>query len=91
MATLVVPPIPPTAHPLLPLTPMDTAPLPLGAAAATVVILPTDHHIPMVEVGVTMVGVAMDHPLLAAAAVVTMDDIKTVKVINNALSPIFVL
>ena len=73
--TLAVLPILPMALPLLPLTLTDMAPLPQDPAT---VILPTTLHTLMVVVGVTMVGVAMAIPLLAAAVVeVTMDDIRS--------------
>ena len=73
MATLVVLHTLPMAPPLLPLTTLtDPVPL-LQEAVVTDVTLPI-HHTPTVEVGVTMVGVAMAHPLLVVVVVVTMDD-----------------
>ena len=73
MATLVVLPTLLTALPLLLLTRTDMAPL-LPQEVATVVTLPIHHtHTPMVEVAVTMVGVAMAHPLLAVVEAI-MDD-----------------
>ena len=75
MATPVVLPTLLMALPLLPLTRTDMVPLLPQEVAATVVTLPI-HLTPMVEVGVTMVGVAMALPLLAAV-VATMGDTRS--------------
>ena len=76
MATLVVHLTLPMALPLLPLTTRTDMALLPQEAAVTDATLPIPHT-PTVEVGVTMVGVAMVHPLLVVAVVVTMDDIRS--------------
>ena len=82
---MVTPVVLPTLLMALPLTHTDMVPLLPQEAEATVVTLPI-HLTPMAEVGVTMVGVAMALPLLAAVVAI-MDDINST---NNAVVAVII-